>query len=81
MLCFVMAKALSFSPPLRYAVSLHSVLQQHFLYYMYIHEVSVVCYNSLCFLPLLKFFILLVYGFQLGYNFYGMHLYRQFLPD
>ena len=56
-LCFVMAKTLSFSPPLRYAVSLHSVLHQHFLYHMYMH---VVCYNSLCFLPLLNFFILLV---------------------
>ena len=59
-LCFVMAKALSVSPPLRYVVSLHLVLHQHFLCYMYIHVVSVVCYNSLCFLPLLKFFILLV---------------------
>ena len=54
MLIFGMAKALYFSPPLRYAVSLHSVLLQHFLYHMYIH---VDCYNSLCFLPLLKFII------------------------
>ena len=53
-LCFAMAKALPFSPPLKFTVSLHSVLHFHFLYHMYIREVSVVCYNSLCFLPLLK---------------------------
>ena len=53
-LCFVMANALPFSPPLRFTVSLHSVLHRHFLYHMYIRVVSVVCYNSLCFLPLLK---------------------------
>ena len=39
-LIFVMAKALFFSPSLRYAVYLHSVLHQHFLYHMYIRERS-----------------------------------------
>ena len=59
-LWFVMVNALSFSLPLRYKVSPHSVLHQHFIYHMFIHVVSVVCYNSLCFLPSLRFFILLV---------------------
>ena len=68
-LIFVMAKALCFSPPLSYAVLLHSVLPRHFLYHMYRH---VVCYNSLCFLPLLKFFILFgIVKISLDVNFIG----------
>ena len=68
-----MANALSFSPPLRYGFALHSVLHQHFLYHMYIHVVSVVCYNSLCFLPLLKFFIFWYRDLGLDVNFMGGH--------
>ena len=56
-LCFVMAKALSFSPLLRYTVYFHSVQFQHFLYLMYIHIFSVVYATLRFFLPLLKFFI------------------------
>ena len=53
-LCFAMAKILPFSQPLRFTVSLYSVLHHHFLYHMYIRVVSVVCYNYFIFFPCLK---------------------------
>ena len=70
-LCFVMANALSFNPSLRYAASLYSVFHQHFLYHMYIHVVSVGCYNALCFFPCLNSLLFWYSDFSLDVNFMG----------